>query len=457
MGFLKRRSTSKRRKSMRNPLQVIALGFTVVILCGTFILMLPIATRSGIGTDFITALFTATSATCVTGLVVADTFTFWSTFGQNIILLMIQIGGMGFMLVLTAFSILVGRRITIRERLLISKSMSVDNMSGIVKLAKRVIATTLAIEAFGALILSVRFAKDFGFWGGIRKGIFHSVSAFCNAGIDIMGDVAPYGSLSSYSGDFVVTVTISCLIIVGGLGFYLWNDIMTSRAGRATFLHTKIVLLTTGLLLVAGTAFFLVAEWNNPATMGGENAFTKLLLSFFQSSTSRTAGFNQIDQALMTPGSKVFTMVLMFIGGSPGSTAGGVKTVTVAVLMLATIATLRGRSHISIFGRTLSPRFVMDSIAIVVVGIVSVVFGTFMLTLTDAVTFEAALFECISAFGTVGLSEGITASLGNASRLVLIALMYIGRVGIITLGLGILVRGKHESKIKYPDGKVIVG
>ena len=445
------------RKAVKNPLQVIAVGFSIVILAGAFLLMLPISSQAGEATNPLTALFTATSATCVTGLVLVDTGTYWSNFGHWVILLMIQIGGMGFMLFLTTFSILVGRRITIRERLLISKSISLDNMSGIVKLAKRIIGYTLLLEGFGAVILAVRFMRDFPFWSAVKKGIFHSVSAFCNAGFDLLGEVEQFSSLTHYNGDFSVTFTISFLIILGGLGFYVWDDVLSNRIGNKLNLHSKIVLTTTAIIIVTGTVFFLFTEWNNPLTLANEPVTTKAMSSFFQSVTCRTAGFNQISQAGMTPASKAFSIVLMFIGGSPGSTAGGVKTVTLAILVLGAIATLKGRSTVSAFGRSIPMRHIMDAITIIMVAMTCVVGGTFLLSIMDSISFETALFECVSAFATVGLSEGITPTLSAASQIILIGLMYMGRVGIITLGLAILVRNKKDSKIKYPEGKIIVG
>lgn len=452
-----KRGKKKERKSYKNPLQVIAVGFSILILGGAFLLMLPISTKSGESAPFLTALFTATTSTCVTGLVVVDTYTYWSNFGHLVIITMIQIGGMGFMLVLTAFSILIGRRITIRERLLISKSISVDNMAGIVKLSKRIILGTFVIESLGAVILSIRLIKDFGVAEGIRKGIFHSISSFCNAGIDLFGQIEPFTSVTTYKGDFVITFTISFLIILGGLGFYLWDDVLSTRTGNRLNLHTKIVLTTTAILLLGGTAFFMIAEWSNPLTLGGESFIDKFMLAFFQSTTTRTAGYNQLDQAALTPASKAFSMMLMFIGGSPGSTAGGIKTVTFALLGLTAVSTLRGKASVTVYKRTIPNRFIMDAITIVLVAVFCVLSGTFMLSMIDGISFESALFECISAFATVGLTEGITPTLSPIAQLVLIGLMYMGRVGIITLGLAILVRSKKESRIKYPEGKIIVG
>ena len=457
MKLFRKRRLKSRRKPYRDPLQVIALGFAFIILAGTILLMLPQSSRSGQPTDLVTALFTATTSTCVTGLVVVDTYTHWSFFGQCVILTMIQIGGMGFMLMLAALSIFVGRKITIRERVLIGKSISLDSMSGIVSLARKTIKNVLIVELFGAVILAVRFARDFELKDAVWKGVFHSVSAFCNAGIDLMGVKGEFSSLAYYAGDFTVTLTVAMLVILGGLGFYVWDDVLSSGKGKRLSLHTKLVLTSSAVLLISGTIFFLIAEWNNPLTLENKNIFDKLLLSFFQSASTRTAGMDQMGQANLTPASTAFTMLLMFIGGSPGSTAGGIKTVTITLLVLTAISTLRGRQSIIVWGRNLSYRYVLDAITIIMVGVFCVFGGTLVLSMLDGVAFEAAMFECVSAFATVGLSEGITPLLSIPSKLLLIAMMYIGRVGIITLGLAIIVRGRKESNIKYPDGKIIVG
>ncbi len=362
------------------------------------------------------------------------------------------------MLMLAALSIFVGRKITIRERVLIGKSISLDSMSGIVRLSKRIIGSMFFVEGFGAVILTVRFLKDFPLKTAIWKGVFHSVSAFCNAGIDLLGEIGgPFCSLSPYTGDFAVTMTVALLVILGGLGFYVWDDVLSYKEGRRLSLHSKLVLTTTTALLVGGTIFYLIAEWNNPLTLQNKNIFDKILLSFFQSASTRTAGMDQLGQGNLTPASTVMTMLLMFIGGSPGSTAGGVKTVTVTLLILTAISTLRGKNSIVVYGRNLSYRYVLDAVTIIMVGVFCVFGGTLMLSMIDGVAFEEAMFECMSAFATVGLSTGITPTLSPLSQLLLIGMMYMGRVGIITLGLAIVVRGKKESNIRYPDGKIIVG
>lgn len=452
---IQRRNAAVRRAA---PVRVMAVGFAAVILIGTLLLMLPFATRSGESAGAVTALFTATSATCVTGLIVEDTYLFWSPFGQAVILCLIQTGGLGFMTIAIALSLLLRRKISLRERRLVSTSLNMDGLSGMVRLVKRVLYGTLLFEGMGALILSVRFTRDYGILGGISRGIFHSVSAFCNAGFDILGDQGAYISLGGYTGDFVVTVTISLLIILGGLGFFVWSDIYSARDNKGR-LHTqsKIVLSSTAMLLLLGTVFFFIAEYENPQTMGNQGFFGRLLSAFFQSTTTRTAGFAQLNQAYLTGASKAMSVALMFVGGSPGSTAGGVKTVTLAVLLMAALSSLRGTYQTTVGGRSISYKLVMDALSVFLLGICSVAVGTFLLSAFDGVTLSSALFECTSAFGTVGLTLGITPELSTPSLLVLVALMYMGRVGIITIGMAAMMRGKKDAKIKYPEARVMIG
>lgn len=451
------KSLVAKQKKHLPPASVIVLGFALVILVGTLLLMLPFATLSGESAGAMTSLFTATSATCVTGLIVQDTALFWSPFGQVVILLLIQTGGLGFMMLATAFSLLLRRKISMRERLLMSAALNISDMSGMVRMARRVLAGTLLFEGMGALILSVRFMKDYGFLGGIWRGVFHAVSAFCNAGFDIIGDRGEFSSLGSYTGDFTITMTIGLLIVVGGLGFFVWSDIYSTRERHRLKTHTKIVLAATAFLLLSGTLFFLIAEWNNPATMADQSFGSKLLTSFFQSVTTRTAGYAQMNQGLMTAPSKALSVVLMFIGGSPGSTAGGIKTVTFAVLVFAAVATLKGTYHPKINGRSIATKTVIDAITVFIVGITAVAVGTFLLTAFDGVSMSSALFECTSAFGTVGLTVGITPTLSNASQLVLVALMYGGRVGILTVGVAAMMRGDADVKVKCPEAKLMIG
>ncbi|MEG1778043.1 MAG: potassium transporter TrkG, partial [Angelakisella sp.] len=312
--------------------------------------MMPFSTISGESCGWEDALFTVTSASCVTGLVVQDTAEYWSPFGQVIILLCIQIGGLGVMMTTAALLLTTRRKITVSERMLIGQSISIDEISGVVRLARGVLIGTMAIEGVGAVILTLRFSRQFPFWDSLWKGIFHSVSAFCNAGFDLMGN--NYEGLSSYVGDFTVSMTIAFLIIIGGLGFYVWNDVRAYKTKKKLSIHTKIVLFTTAALLVFGTIGFMVLEWNNPATIGNEGFGSKLIASFFQSTTTRTAGFDQMIQANMTPGSQALSCLLMFVGGSPGSTAGGIKTTTLIVILFTAISAMRGKSSTVVLQRT---------------------------------------------------------------------------------------------------------
>lgn len=443
----------KHKEKNVSPAKVFVSGFLILILLGTILLMLPISSKSGEFTHPLTALFTATSASCVTGLVLVDTYTYWSGFGQSIILIMIQIGGLGFMTIATLFSLFIGRTITLRERLVMTTSLNIDSMAGVVKLTKKVLLGTVFFEGIGAIILSIRFAKDFGVVEGIKKGIFHSVSAFCNAGFDLLGVNGEFSSLTSYATDPVVNITIMLLVILGGIGFFVWNDLTCTR--KKMELHTKIVLVTTAALLMLGFITFFIFEFNNPATMGDMNIWEKMMASLFQSTTLRTAGFNTIDQGSLTPPSMAMSIFLMFIGGSPGSTAGGIKTVTIAVLILTCISVLRGKPNVVVSMRKINNRCIMNAVTMFVFGMVFVAFGTFVLAISNG-TIEAA-FEAISAFATVGLTTGITASLDVFSKIVLIFLMFFGRVGLITLGLAVLIRRDIEPKLKYPESRIMIG
>lgn len=439
------------------PTRAVVVGFIIIILLGACVLALPISSRSGQWTNFLTALFTATSATCVTGLVVVDTYSYWSTFGQTVILLLIQIGGIGFMTMATMFSFLVRRTITMRERMVMTTSLNVTDMSGIVRMTRRVLCGTLLFESVGALVLALRFMPDFGVIEGIRKGIFHSISAFCNAGFDLLGQIKPFSSISHYAADPIVNITIMLLIIIGGIGFYVWNDLYEHHKFHHLRLHTKIVLVTTAILIVSGALFIGFFEWNNPRTLGALPEAARPLAAIFQSVTLRTCGFESVPQASLTPQSQGLSIVMMLIGGSPGSTAGGIKTVTFAVIILTAISSLKGRVNVTLFGRTLDMRSVMNAVTMLVIGTTLIMAGTFILMTFDNVSLLQALFEATSAFCTVGLTTGITASLGIVSKLTLITLMYLGRVGVLTLCVAVLMRHQQEASVRYPVTHVFVG
>lgn len=439
-----------------SPLRIIAVGFLLIILTGAVLLTLPISSRSGNSTGFINALFTATSATCVTGLIVFDTAMYWSSFGQIVILTLIQVGGLGFITVMSLFWLLSGQRITLRDRVLLSTAIGQESLAGIVRVVKLVLKVTFITEGIGALVLCIKFIPQFGFANGLYKGIFHSVSAFCNAGFDVMGrDYGEFDNLSHYIGSPLVSLTICSLIFLGGLGFVVWNDIIKNRRFSRLSLHSRLVIKLSLFLVFVGAAAIFFFEYNNTATIGNQNLGTKMLASLFQSVTTRTAGFNTMPQGTMTQASKFFSSILMFIGGSPGSTAGGIKTATFGVLIFAVVSIFRGHTEVNISGRKIPTQIIMQSITIITVALTAVSAGIIILSFNETQPLIDLAFEVVSAFATVGLSTGITGGLSAISKLTLISLMFLGRVGIMTLGIS-LVR-KVSVNIKYPEEKIIVG
>lgn len=439
------------------PTRALAMGFLVIIVIGACLLSLPAASRSGSWTHPLTTLFTATSATCVTGLILVDTYSYWSGFGQTVILLLIQIGGLGFMSMATMFSFLMRRTITLRERMVMTTSLNVNDMAGIVRLTKRVLLGTLFFEGVGAVTLSIRFAADYGWAEGVRMGVFHAISAFCNAGFDLMGKNAPFSSMTAYADDVVVNITLMALIVLGGLGFYVWNDVYEQRGFKHLRQHTRLVLVATAVLVLGGGVLTALWEWNNPATLGALPAESRPMAALFQSVTLRTAGFNTVDQASLTGPSKLLAVVWMFIGGSPGSTAGGVKTVSIVVLLLTAFSAVRGRSRVTVFYRTISTRSIMSAVTMLVVGVFLVLTGTMVLLACEDASVTSCLYEVASAFGTVGLSMGLTPTLGVISKATLMVLMFLGRVGVLTLGIAVLMGRRHETKMHYPEAQVFVG
>ncbi|HIR50711.1 MAG TPA: potassium uptake protein, TrkH family [Candidatus Avoscillospira avicola] len=447
----------RRLFSRISPMQMIVLTFMAIILLGGLLLSLPISSRSGQWTSYLSSVFTATSATCVTGLTLFDTYTYWTGFGQAVILILIQVGGLGFMTIASLFFLLANRRIGLRQRVLMAQSLGIDQLSGIVKLVHHVLVRTAIVEGMGALILTIRFSLLVPFDRALWWGVFHSVSAFCNAGFDVVGAVDVGGSLIPFVGDWVVNFTIIALITVGGLGFFVWEDVLSKRSFRKTTVYTKMVLIISAILALGGGAVIALLEWNNPATLGNLPAAEKCLAALFQSVTSRTAGFYSIPQGTLRDATKTITDVLMFIGGSSGSTAGGVKTATMGVLVLAVIAAARGRSRVTVFRRTISAQQVSDAVAVT-----SMVFGlalsaSLVLSATNGLPMIDCLFETISAIATVGLSTGITPLLNEISQILLIILMYFGRVGVMTVSLGFLFSNAAEERYKYADTKVMIG
>lgn len=442
-----------------NPTRIVAGSFAVIIALGALLLTLPLASRDGQSAGLLTGLFTATSSTCVTGLVVADTATQWSFFGQLVILAMIQLGGLGFITIMTLFSFAAHRKIGLSERLIMVSSLNLNNMSGVVRLVRFTLKWTLVFEGAGALILMIRFIPIYGLGQGIWMGIFHSVSAFCNAGFDILGLEKPYQSLIPFQSDPVVLFTVMALIVIGGLGFFVWSDIAQNRRWKKFSLYTKLVLVMTVTLIGIGWAILGAVEWNNPETLGKMSVSGKLINSLFQSITFRTAGFSAIDQGGLRDTSQALGCILMLIGGSSGSTAGGIKTVTVAVLGLSVLAGFRGRSVVTIGGRSINRRQQTSATTLTLTALLFFLIGSMFLSLFDAIPFMDAGFEVASALGTVGLSVGITPTLSIPCRVFLILFMYLGRVGILSCSIAFSSPRAvaRETKIKYPVTDVMIG
>ena len=459
MGFKEKiyqRFSDKKPRQM-NATQVIAIVFALLILLGAGLLTLPVASRSGVSCGFRPALFTATSATCVTGLVLYDTFTQWSGFGQTVIICLIQIGGLGFMSIATMVVFLLRRKVGLKQRLVMAQALSLNDMEGVVRLQKWVIFGSFSIEALGALILTLRFLPEYGFATALKWGAFHSISAFCNAGFDIFGCITPGASLMEFNRDPVVLLTLGALVIIGGLGFLVWQEVVTVRRLKKMSVYTKLVLVMTLSLLVLGTAAFAVLEWNNPATIGNMGVGDKLLNSFFQSVTVRTAGFAAVDQALLTEAGKGVSIALMLVGGSSGSTAGGVKTVTMMVLLLFIWARARGKSSVCVYHRTIAQGHVMNAMTIVAIVIGLAVFGGVFISATSPVGFTDALYESVSALATVGLTAGVTGNLSIAAQILIIVFMYFGRVGVLTISLGFLMGTEAEERFQYAQTDVLIG
>ena len=446
------------RSRRLNSTRLVALSFGVVILVGALLLALPISSRSGESQGLFKALFTATSATCVTGLVVTDTALTWSPFGQAVILLMIQIGGLGFMTIITVVSLLAHRRIGLSERLLMVSTLNLSDLDGVVRVVRRALVGTVFFELMGAALLSVRMIPRFGLSRGLWHALFHSVSAFCNAGFDLQGvDTGAYSSLSAFAGDPVVLLTTAALVIIGGLGFFVWEDIVQNRSWKKLTLYSRLVLTLTALLLLGGTLFFFLEEGESPDTLGGMGPWEQWLNAFFQSTTLRTAGFNVIDQGAMQDNSIVLSCIFMLIGGSSGSTAGGMKTVTVWALGMVLFTSLRGRERITFRGRTLPARRAMDAVTLFLLVLTLWICGSMAISVADSVPFLHAAYETASALGTVGLTTGITPTLSRASHILLIFLMYTGRVGGLSLSIAFLTGRKVADKIKYPEFHVMIG
>ena len=443
---------------MLSPARIIVCGYIAVIFAGALLLKTPLALRGAAPVPFLTALFTSASATCVTGLAVVDAARTWSLFGRVVILCLIQIGGLGFMSVTTVFFFVFHKKINLSQRLLLAQSMNLKDLQGVVRLIRHVLAGTLIFEAAGAAALSTCFIPEFGFWDGLGMGAFHSVSAFCNAGIDLMGDKRPFSSLTAYSGDAVVMITVALLVIVGGLGFFVWEDIWRNRRFGTLRLHSKVVLAVTFWLIAVSWLSFCLFEKGNPGTLGGMPWPRAALVGLFQAVTPRSCGFCVLDQASLTGVSKMLTMVLMFIGGSTGSTAGGIKNATAGVLFLSAVSSLRGKKRLSLFGRSVSEQQIVTALSIAVLAASVCLCGAAAIAaIQKDMPFSAILFESVSAVSICGLSQGITPDLAPASIVILIVMIVFGRVGVMATGINAFLNRNVTDKTKRPEAWILMG
>lgn len=437
--------------------KIVAIGFALIILIGTALLMLPISSN-GEKISFINAFFTATSATCVTGLVTYDTATTWSLFGQIVILCLIQIGGLGFLTVLAFVSGIIKKRMSLKEKMLVKDAVGSLNIGGGKNLVRSVLLLTFCCEAAGAIILSTRFIPMAGVPKGIYLSVFTSISAFCNAGFDLMGSFVPSSSLTTVNDDPVIIITVSLLIIIGGLGFIVWQDIRDNNFKFKKFsVHTKLVLTITAVILTVCTLLFLLFEYSNEKTIADMPLWQKVLNAFFANVTARTAGFNSVSTSELTSASKMLTIMLMFIGGSSGSTAGGVKTTTIAVLILCVISTLKNKNDVNAFGHRLDNAAIKKAISVVLINFAEVVIAVFLILLfQNGFNLIDVLFECASAIGTVGMTTGITPHLCTASKLVIIFLMYVGRLTSLIFAL-MFISLRAKTTAQKPLCSVLVG
>ena len=455
-------TAEKKRRHIRSDVpmsaqSIIALGFLAIILIVTALLMLPVSSAAGTMTDPLTALFTATSAVCVTGLVVVDTATHWSLFGKLVLITGIQIGGLGVMTVMALVSMLLGQSIGLRQRTLLQESIASLHIGGIVRLVRRAMIGTALVEGLGAVLLAFRFVPSLGWPRGLGYSLFHSISAFCNAGFDLMGTISgPYTSLESFVSDPLVNLTVIALILVGGIGFFVWDDLIECRfRWKRMQLHTRLVLLLSALLVLVPAALFYAFERTN--AMAGLDTGGRVLASLFSAVTPRTAGFDTIATAELSDASALLTLLLMLTGGNPGSTAGGAKTTTMLLVLLLATSMLRREEDVHIMGRRIDMSLMRRACAIVVIYVSLAMVSTLALcALQPELALRDVLLEVFSAVDTVGMTTGITRQLGTASRLILIALMYAGRLGSLTFAI-LIAHRRTPAPVQYPAGQLLIG
>jgi trk system potassium uptake protein len=434
--------------------QILAIGFAAVIFIGAILLSLPVSSISGKATPFIDSLFVSTSAVCVTGLVTLDTGTHWNYFGKTVIIILIELGGLGFMAFATLIALILGKKITLKERLVMQEAMNSFSLQGLVKMVKYILGFTFLVQLIGALLLSTQFIPIYGLGKGIYYGMFHSISAFCNAGFDLIGE---FRSLTPFAENPVIILTIAALIVIGGLGFSVWMEIYTFKNLNKLSFHSKVVIAMTAALLIIGWILMLLFEVNNPATLGPMSLKGKMINSLFASVTPRTAGFNSISTSDMTMPGRLLTIILMFIGGSPGSTAGGIKTTTFSIVLLTVISVIRGKEDTEVFKKRIAKDLVFRSFVITALATSLVVIVTILLSISEVgASFEYILYEVTSAFGTVGITLGLTTKLSFVGKLIISFTMYSGRLGPLTLALA-LAKAKSNNNIRYPEDKILVG
>jgi len=454
--MLKRKLRRLRAAAGANLLAVICGGFALIILLGSVLLSLPCAAQQGQSVSWFEGLFTSTSAVCVTGLVVKDTGTTFNLFGQIVLMCLIEVGGLGFMTFATLIFRLLGREISLRERMLIRESMNESGTGGMDELIRWVARSAFTVQLAGAAVLAVRFVPMFGWAKGLYYGLFHAVSAFCNAGFDLFGN---YSSLTAFRADALINFAVIALVIIGGLGFGVLRDLVNRRRSRYLHLQTRIVLATYGTLLVGGWLFVLIAEWNNPETLGMLPAGEKLLAGLFQSVTLRTAGFNTISQQALRPATKLVSGLLMLIGACPASTGGGVKVTTLAVVFLAVRMTVRGENSIVVFKRGISNELVRRALAVLLIALAIAFTDIVVISLLQPeLDFMDIVMECTSAMGTVGISAFGSAQLKLLPRIMIIFTMYLGRIGPLTMALLLARRqGRSKPDLQYPNGQIMIG
>lgn len=438
------------------PAKIILGGFFLIIFTGGILLSLPIASKSGQATPFLDAIFTSTSATCVTGLIVHDTYSYWSIFGQAVLLLLIQIGGMGVVTLAIAITLFSGKKIGLKQRFVMQESISAPQVGGIIRMTKFIVKGTILFELAGAAIMAIQFCPQVGFVRGLWFSVFHSISAFCNAGFDLMGNTSgPFSSLTSYTGNPVVTLPVMALIVIGGIGFFVWDDIRTNKLRYKYYhLQTKIVLVTTFLLIVIPAALLFIFEFSR-AEWGEMPVGERILASLFQSVTPRTAGFNTVDLNELSMSAQLLCIIMMLIGGSPGSTAGGIKTTTFALAFLCVRSAFQNQESIQCCKRRIPYDILRNAIAIMTMYLSMFLLASFLISWADGVALKTSAFEASSAIATVGLSLGITADLGAFSKILLMLLMYFGRVGGLTMLYALTNRNKLP--VMLPQERITVG